>query len=198
MQKRNLLLLWFIVLNLFTWTAPKAGAVPLSLDQNIKAILAKQADIKNGFDFVVLGDSRDGADVYARLLTRAKSLHPLFVVHTGDFVKNGDPVEYEDYMKQIAALNIPILHLPGNHDVRNGEDTYRRYVGGPNWSFDLGRYTPHRPGQRRWKVQCGDRGLCPENPHRPKDLSGGLPLPPGGGPVGGSRHGRGSKRGARR
>jgi len=139
MRKRNLLQTWFLILNLLTWTAPWAWAVPLSLDQNIQAILAKQDGTTDGFDFVVLGDSRDGAEVYSRLLTRARSLHPLFIIHTGDFVKKGDPVEYEDYIKQIAAFDIPMVHLPGNHDVRNGEDTYRRFVGEPNWYFDVGR-----------------------------------------------------------
>jgi 3',5'-cyclic AMP phosphodiesterase CpdA len=138
MRERNLYLVLFLFLNLFIWTAPQAGAVPLSLDQNIQAILAKQAEIKDGFDFVALGDSRDGAEVYARLLTRAKSLHPLFIIHTGDFVKNGSPGEYENYVKQIAALDIPMVHLPGNHDLRTGQDTYRQYVGEPNWYFDLG------------------------------------------------------------
>ena len=138
MQKRNLLLIWFIILNLFIWTAPGAGAVPLSLDQNIQAIMAKKVEIEKGFDFVVLGDSRDGAEVYGRLLARAKSLQPLFIIHTGDFVKNGDPVEYENYRKQIAAVDIPMVHVPGNHDLRTGQDTYRQYVGEPNWSFDLG------------------------------------------------------------
>ena len=139
MKRRNLHLAWFLILNLLTWTAPWAWAVPLSLDQNIQAILAKPVEIGNGFDFVVLGDSRDGAEVYARLFARAESLHPLFIIHTGDFVKNGDPVQYENYIKQIAAVTIPMVHVPGNHDVRNGEDTYRRFVGEPNWVFDLGR-----------------------------------------------------------
>jgi 3',5'-cyclic AMP phosphodiesterase CpdA len=138
MQKRDLFLIWFIILNLFIWTAPGAGAVPLSLDQNIQAILAKKAEIEKGFDFVVLGDSRDGADVYARLLTRAGGLHPLFIIHTGDFVRNGSTVEYENYSKQIAGVDIPMVHLPGNHDLRTAQDIYRQYVGDPNWYFDLG------------------------------------------------------------
>jgi 3',5'-cyclic AMP phosphodiesterase CpdA len=140
MPKRNLCLVWFLILNLFLWTTPGAEAVPLSLDQNIKAILAKKAEIRNGFDFVVLGDSRDGAEVYGRLLARAEGLHPLFIIHTGDFVKNGGPVEYENYKKQIAAVDIPIVHLPGNHDVRTGQDIYHHYVGEANWYFDLGDF----------------------------------------------------------
>ena len=32
------------------------------------------------------------------------------------------------------------MHLPGNHDVRYGSETYRKYVGEPNWVFDLGGF----------------------------------------------------------
>ena len=138
MQKRKVPLAWLLTLGLFIWTAPWARAVPLSLDQNIKAILAKQVETRNGFDFVVIGDSRDGAEVYSRLLARAGSLHPLFIIQTGDFVKNGAPSEYENYNKQIAAVDIPMVHLPGNHDLRYGQDTYRQKVGEPNWYFDVG------------------------------------------------------------
>ena len=137
MKERNLLLTWFLILTLFTWTSSSVWAVPLSLDQNIKAILANQTGSSEGFDFVVIGDSRDGAEVYNRLLTRAKAFNPLFILNTGDIVKEGQPFEYENYIKQIAPGDIPILHIPGNHDVRYEQGVYRRYVGEPNWYFDL-------------------------------------------------------------
>jgi 3',5'-cyclic AMP phosphodiesterase CpdA len=139
MKKRILLIPWFLLLNLFLWSS-SVWAVPLSLDENIKAILAKQEGLKEGFDFVVLGDSRDGEDVYTRLLTRAQAFKPLFILNTGDLVREGQAFEYENYRKQIAPGDIPILHLPGNHDVRNGSETYRKFVGDPNWVFDLGNY----------------------------------------------------------
>lgn len=137
-MKRKLNLVWFLILNLLAWTAPWAWAVPLSLDQNIQAILARQDESREGFDFVVLGDSREGAEVFSRLLNRARTFHPLFIIHTGDFVKNGKPAEYESYAQQIAADDIPMVHIPGNHDLRNGKDTYSHYGGAPNWYFDLG------------------------------------------------------------
>ncbi len=138
MKKTFLSILFFFLLNLFLWSPALVQAVPLSLDLNIKAILAKQVQAREGFDFVVIGDSRDGADVFDRLLSRAKAFNPLFILHTGDLVSNGQPSEYETYEKQLGSVDIPILHLPGNHDVRSGSDLYRKYVGEPNWFFDLG------------------------------------------------------------
>ena len=89
---------------------------------------------------MVIGDNRDGAEVYNRLLNRAKAYNPLFILNTGDFVREGQAFEYENYIKQIASVDIPILHLPGNHDVRYGSETYRKYVGDLNWVFDLGDF----------------------------------------------------------
>lgn len=140
MKERILLIPGILILNLFIWTSSLVWAVPLSLDQNIKAVLAKQETSSQGFDFVVIGDNRNGADVYFRLLNRAKSFKPLFILNTGDFVQEGQAFEYENYIKQIAPFDIPILHLSGNHDVLFGSETYRKYVGEPNWVFDLGGF----------------------------------------------------------
>lgn len=140
MKKSILLIRWFLLLNLFIWGSSWVWAVPLSLDQNIKAILAKQEVSIEGFDFVVIGDCRGGEDVYNRLVNRAKAFNPLFILNTGDIVREGQAFEYENYIKQIAPIDIPILHLPGNHDVRYGSETYRKYVGDLNWFFDLGGF----------------------------------------------------------
>ena len=137
-KKRSLIVAWLIVLTACAWTPTVVWAVPLSLDQNIKTILANRAGSGDGFDFVVIGDSRDGMDIYGRLLNRAQALNPLFILNTGDFVKEGQAFEYENYLRQISPGKIPILHLPGNHDVRYGPEAYRHYVGEANWYIDLG------------------------------------------------------------
>ncbi len=140
MKKRNFYLICFLLLNLLLLTSSPSRATPLSLAQNIKAVLADQAGSSEGFDFIVTGDSRDGAEVYRRLLIRAKAFNPLFILNTGDFVRDGQPYQFEDYRKQIASCDIPILHLPGNHDMLSGPEVFRHYVGEPNWYFDLGDF----------------------------------------------------------
>jgi Icc-related predicted phosphoesterase len=140
MEKRRSILLCFFILNLIIGAFSVAQAVPLSLDQNIQAILAKQEASRAGFDFVVIGDNRDGVEIYNRLVNRAKSFNPVFILNTGDFIREGQAFEYENYKRQIASDDIPILHLPGNHDVRYGSEIYRKYVGDLNWVFDLGNF----------------------------------------------------------
>jgi 3',5'-cyclic AMP phosphodiesterase CpdA len=130
--------LFLMILSLLFWAVPETWAAPLSLEQNIKALLNKPIKVPGHFDFVVVGDNRNGVEVYPRLLEKAAALHPLFILHVGDLVNHGDPAGFEDYSRQIAALPVPIVHVPGNHDLRNGEAAYLKYVGAPNWFFDLG------------------------------------------------------------
>jgi hypothetical protein len=140
MKGSHLFRLFFFVLHFFIWTSSSVWAVPLSLDQNIKAILANQERSVSGFDFIVIGDTRDGTEIFNRLLNRAKTLNPLFILHTGDMVREGQFFEYDTYQKQIDSCEIPILHLPGNHDLRYGLETFRKYVGESNYFFDLGGF----------------------------------------------------------
>jgi 3',5'-cyclic AMP phosphodiesterase CpdA len=73
-------------------------------------------------------------------LNKAKDFNPLFILNTGDMVDEGEPSEYETYRKLIALYDIPILHIPGNHDVHEGNADYRKFVGVTNWYFDYGSY----------------------------------------------------------
>ena len=140
MKNRIFLIPGLLILNLFLWASSGVWAVPLSLDQNIKAILAKQRGLSQGFDFVVIGDNREGAEVFNRLYKLARTFNPLFIIHTGDLVNEGQVIEYENYQRLIASGDIPILHLPGNHDVRYGSENYHKFIGNLNWVFDLGDY----------------------------------------------------------
>jgi 3',5'-cyclic AMP phosphodiesterase CpdA len=129
-----------LYVSLLTLNPLPGVAVPLSVEQNIEMILKDQSGLKQEFNFIVLGDSRDNVDTYTRLLNRAKDFKPLFILNTGDIVNEGEPSEYENYRKLIADYGIPILHIPGNHDQRNGNAEYRKFVGEPNWYFDYGNY----------------------------------------------------------
>lgn len=135
---RKAISLFLLILSLLFGPAPGTWAAPLSLEQNIQAILTTPIKVPGHFDFVVLGDSRNGPEVYPRLLAQAAARHPLFILHVGDLVNNGKPEEFESYARQIASLPVPMIYVPGNHDLRNGEAPYLQFVGAPNWFFDLG------------------------------------------------------------
>ncbi|MBC7326563.1 PQQ-binding-like beta-propeller repeat protein [bacterium] len=43
---------------------------------------------------------------------------PDFIIHTGDITEFGADEEFQTYSRIVSALNIPIYHTLGNHDVR--------------------------------------------------------------------------------
>jgi len=117
-----------------------AQAVPASLEENARAIQSQKGADRSSFDFVVLGDTRDGAKVFAALLRQAAAFKPRFILHTGDLVTNGRSSEFVGYVQLLKPFRVPVMHVPGNHDIRGGYENYRHVVGSPDWSFDYGPY----------------------------------------------------------
>ncbi len=138
MKYKNLLL-FFMGLTLLFFPA-FSWAIPLSIEENMKAIASNPSGINGGFAFIVFGDSRGNEKKFLGILDKAKTFKPLFILNTGDIVQEGQAEEYENYKKQIEGYGIPILHIPGNHDLRSGKDNYQRYIGETNWFFDYGNY----------------------------------------------------------
>jgi 3',5'-cyclic AMP phosphodiesterase CpdA len=115
-------------------------AATLSVAENIKAIEADKSGLSGEFNLVVVGDSRGNDRVYASLLKIAASYKQLFILVTGDVVNHGAVDEFARYASLIEPLSIPILHIPGNHDVRSGKANYAKFFSLLNWRFDYGPY----------------------------------------------------------
>ena len=62
-----------------------------------------------------------------------------FVVHSGDITETGMPQEYEKYLQIMKPLQMPIYHIPGNHESRwtdAGKSYFRSYFGSTYTSWD--------------------------------------------------------------
>jgi len=60
-----------------------------------------------------------------------------FVVMLGDFTNSGYNLEYDQYLKQINELNVPILTVLGNHDaIGAGASLYRKAFGELDYVFE--------------------------------------------------------------
>jgi 3',5'-cyclic AMP phosphodiesterase CpdA len=117
-----------------------ASAISLRVSENIHSIWEARRGQTDGYNFIVIGDTRDNDKVFLELLEKAKSYDPVFLVNVGDFVHSGSKEEYDHYAKTLTAYDVPLLNVAGNHDVKKGKGNFRAYVGEPNWYFDLGRY----------------------------------------------------------
>jgi predicted MPP superfamily phosphohydrolase len=69
----------------------------------------------------VIGDTKEGLQVFYKLVRKAKKNGCHFIIHTGDIVRFNDlriyHYVYNEMRELIDEYNIPIFVLPGNHDT---------------------------------------------------------------------------------
>jgi hypothetical protein len=91
--------------------------------------------------FVVIGDTvSDHNETFRGFLREIEALDPppAFIVHLGDRVVSPVAKSFGAYLKVIADPPCPILHIDGNHDVREeGERIGRAFFGDRDFYFDL-------------------------------------------------------------
>ncbi|HSA95140.1 MAG TPA: metallophosphoesterase [Acidobacteriota bacterium] len=90
--------------------------------------------------FVVIGDTiSDKNRTFRTFLGEIATLEPrpAFIVHLGDRVVSPVVDYYGTYLKVIADPPCPVLHVDGNHDVREeGERIARAFFGEKDFFFD--------------------------------------------------------------
>ncbi len=115
------------------------GVVPTN-DEAVRSIGA----VEKGRDlrFVVIGDTvSDRNETFKGFLGEIAALEPRpsFIVHLGDRVVKPVVDYYGAYLKVISDPPCPILHVDGNHDIREeGERISRAFFGAKDFSFDRG------------------------------------------------------------
>jgi hypothetical protein len=114
------------------------GLVPT----NLEAVQAIQAQ-HNGrsLRFVVIGDTvSDHNETFKGFLREIAALDPppAFIVHLGDRAISPVVESFGAYLKVIQDPPCPILHVDGNHDVREeGERLSRAFFGDRDFFLDL-------------------------------------------------------------
>jgi len=98
------------------------------------------------FSFIVVGDTRSGADAHRRIVERMAQEVPDFVLGTGDMVDDGHRQEqWQQFFEIETALLRDNVYFPaiGNHD-RQGRgrtaDSYRAFFSVPENGGDTERY----------------------------------------------------------
>lgn len=106
--------------------------------------------VKNDFDILAIGDPQTKTaeqidylrdDIYCDLVDSDKQ----FAIVLGDIMDN-DVSLYPYYLEVCKMSNIPLYHVPGNHDLnfaaesdKYSLDTYISHFGPPFYSFDYGQ-----------------------------------------------------------
>lgn len=138
-MKRNLL----VVLVLLFGMAARAADAPLPKWPNrdqIAKVLETPPSTPDHFRFVVIGDTRDGDQMFAYLMELAQSMDPLFIINVGDLVHSGAHDEYLHYYDQIKDFRLPYISVIGNHEchVDGGCERYVEMFGPTDDYFDYG------------------------------------------------------------
>lgn len=128
---------------LFAGIAADAADAPLPkwLNQDqINKVLETPAGDSDHFRFIVIGDTRDGDQMFAYLMDLAQSMQPLFIINVGDLVHSGAYDEYLHYYDQIKNFRIPFISVTGNHEchVDGGCGRYVEMFGPTDGYFDYG------------------------------------------------------------
>jgi predicted phosphodiesterase len=93
--------------------------------------------------FGVIGDSRDGYDVWSQLVAQLEQRAPDLVLFTGDAVTAGiTQYEWEDFLGRAESLfaRVPVVFAQGNHEV-NAVNFYSQFAmpgDQETFSFDYG------------------------------------------------------------
>lgn len=101
-----------------------AGSIK-EVTQSIKQVQS----IEPPFRFAIMGDSRDGEEVYIQLMKRALERKPHFIIHLGDMIPKPHEKEWQTFFETSRQVSLPFFPVVGNHDVGTttlGEEIYRK------------------------------------------------------------------------
>jgi predicted phosphodiesterase len=121
------------------------GAVNLAVgDRPVPARVRNDAPLSDPaprFRVAVLGDTQKGLANLSNLLRRLKEEKVDLILHTGDLVSTNDEGHYRLaalYLER-AGIDVPMVVVPGNHDLKSDSARFRREIGPLEVAFVRGK-----------------------------------------------------------
>jgi acid phosphatase type 7 len=118
----KILVLFFIILSIsFSSDAGSIREVSQGIDR-VKSV-------GSSFQFAVIGDNRDGNEVYTRLIKQILERNPQFIIHLGDMIPKPGEKEWQEFFEISKPIDLPFFPVVGNHETwrtPRGEAMYRR------------------------------------------------------------------------
>ncbi len=106
--------------------------------QRIKGI-EKQSDNPDNFSFAVFGDNKNSVKTFDNLIARLNRDNIIFAIDDGDLVYDGEREKFSFFLKQLRAMDKPLLTVLGNHEIKEeGRAPYYDIFGPFYYSFSFG------------------------------------------------------------
>lgn len=88
--------------------------------RQVELAMEKVRSVKPPFRFAVIGDSRDGDEIYSQLIKGILGRKPDFIIHLGDMVPSPHEREWKTFLEISRPIILPFFPVVGNHDVSTG------------------------------------------------------------------------------
>ncbi|MEW5944623.1 MAG: metallophosphoesterase [bacterium] len=121
-----------------------AGAAPEDpLPKHLNSVeigKIKPAPADGHFYFIVMGDTRDGDQVFLHMMDLANRFDPAFIIDVGDLVHSGARGEYLHFYEMLRNSGVPFISVVGNHEnsVPGGLERFVEMFGPADFYFDYG------------------------------------------------------------
>jgi 3',5'-cyclic AMP phosphodiesterase CpdA len=117
----------------WTLTLPDRGTVRL-------VIGPEDAELTGAYRFAVLSDVQEAVDDVGDIFDRMNTDDQIrFVLSTGDLTETGERGQFEQFKRELQALDMPLYSTVGNHDTGfdQGDDLWHEEIGRHTFHFDF-------------------------------------------------------------
>jgi len=104
----------------------------------IEPVQPDAADNTGQYQYIILGDNRDGYDTFEQIIQQANGIQPVLLIDNGDLVFSGKPNQYRLFDKVLSICSTTVCTTLGNHDIEgSGRGIYTMLYGPAYYSFDF-------------------------------------------------------------
>jgi len=111
----------------------------MSSSENRSVIISASKTDETSFKFLTIGDTQGFTPIFTDMLDHPLTTQSEFILHVGDITPSGSKISLETFNNLSKVSLIPIYTTPGNHDIKEVNDTsnYEQYFGNSEYFFNF-------------------------------------------------------------
>ena len=111
----------------------------MSSSENRSVIISAPNTDESSVKFLTIGDTQGFTPLFTDMLDHPLTSQSEFILHVGDITPSGSKYSLETFNNLSKESSIPIFSTPGNHDIKEDNDTsnYEQYFGNSEYFFNF-------------------------------------------------------------